>query len=155
MTYELVKVTTDEDWKTYDRIREEQLFIARGRPPGTYTRRHAHELLPENTPLLLKKDGIGVATTRFDIMPKLGPGIAAIRLVAVDDHLQGQGIGRILAEKTIAFAKQKGIRRIVVNADDAAIGYYKRFGYRIEMWDEAELKNPTAANCTQMVLDIA
>lgn len=149
MTYELVIVETPSEWEVYHRIRREELFEARGRF-GMYDPDRPEERLPENTNLLLKKDGVGVATTRFDM---LGNGTAAIRLVAVDKPLQGAGVGRVLAQKTMAFAREQGVNRLVVNAHPTAVGYYERSGFRHEAWNPEELTG-IASNCVQMVLDV-
>jgi len=139
-------VTSPEDWEVYHRIRREELFEARGRM-GMYDPNHADEYQPSQLSLLLKGPYGGVATTRFD---RLDASTAAIRLVAVDKALQGQGLGRILAELTVALAREQGVRRIVVNAHPTAVGYYERSGFRKESWNPDELVG-IAGDCVQMV----
>lgn len=55
-----------------------------------------------------------------------------IRYMAVADHYQSQGIGR----KILAFlekeAKDKGMRRLILNARENALQFYKKQGYVTE-----------------------
>jgi hypothetical protein len=54
MAYELVKVTSESDWRDYHSLRRQVLWEARGR--SNYDDRHADEYLPTHHPLLLKLD---------------------------------------------------------------------------------------------------
>lgn len=134
MRYEFGPVRTQEEWGAYHRIRREELFEARGRL-GAYDATHPDEYKAGNTPLLLKKQGLGVATIRLD---KIDGTTAAIRLVAVTKSMQGSGLGRILIARTVLLARTKGAARVVVNAASSAIGFYKRVGFLEETWDSAE-----------------
>jgi N-acetylglutamate synthase-like GNAT family acetyltransferase len=134
MTYQLAIVATEQDRDVYHAIRRAELFDAKGR--NNYLADHPDETRPDHYQLLLKWNGSGVATTRFDI---LRAGVAAIRLVAVTRTQQGRGHGRVLAELTEAFARGKGVSKLVVNAAPDAVGYYERLGFGPEDWDPAEL----------------
>src|SRR5260370_35361343 len=83
MTYELVKVTTESDWRDYHSLRREALWEARGR--SRYNERHADESVPTNHPLLLKLDGRSIGTTRLD---DFGDARGAVRLVAIAIDVQ-------------------------------------------------------------------
>ena len=150
MTYEFVQVSTPEDWEAYHRIRREELFEARDRV-GVYDAEHADEYKPEHTPLLLKQNGVGVATTRLDLRDAT---TAIIRLVAVTKSLQGQGVGRELAQQTLALARKRGVKRLFVNAAPTAVGYYERSGFKPDAWDPTELVG-ISSNSVQMSLDLA
>ncbi|ARP99195.1 GNAT family N-acetyltransferase [Pseudorhodoplanes sinuspersici] len=134
MVYELAVVATADDLDRYHAIRRAELFEARSR--RDYDSAHPDEIKPNHFRLLLKCNGIGVATTRFDL---LGDGVAALRLVAVTRAEQRRGYGRVLADLIEALARQKGISKLVVNAAPDAIGYYERMGFVREAWDPAEL----------------
>jgi hypothetical protein len=54
MAYDLIQVSTLEEWDAYHRIRREELFEAGGRS-GLYDATHPDEHKVGNTPLLLKK----------------------------------------------------------------------------------------------------
>lgn len=143
--YELVQVQSVEDWETYHRIRREELF-ADGSRPRVYDAMRPEEFLPANYPLLLKWNGVGIATTRLDVH---AGGLAIVRLVAVTKSAQGQGHGRALSEMVEAFARTLGVRKFALNARVSAVGYYRRLGYGFESWDPAELAS-TSDNCVQM-----
>lgn len=147
MRYGFGPVRTQEEWDAYHRIRREELFEARGRL-GVYDATHPDEYKAGNTPLLLKKNGLGVATTRLD---KLDDITAAIRLVAVTKSMQGTGLGQLLIARTVLLARTIGVARIVVNAAPSASGFYKRVGFLEETWDPAEPTRNTLAG-VQMAL---
>jgi GNAT superfamily N-acetyltransferase len=135
MSYELVIARRPEDLETYHSIRRAELFEARGRG-GIYDRDHADERHPDHIPLLLRLDGVGIATTRLDLR---GDGLAVVRLVAVTKSLQRRGHGRVLAGLTETFARQRGVIRLTVNAAVDAVGFYERMGFAREAWDPTEL----------------
>src|SRR5712692_4928818 len=128
-SYELIAVSTPDDWIAYHRIRREELFEARGRY-GVYDSNHPDEGLQNHFPLLLKCNGMAVATVRLDLHEQ---DIAVIRLVAVTRSEQAKGHGRILGKHIEEFARKEGVRKLVVNAARDAVGYYERLGFAREM----------------------
>lgn len=55
-----------------------------------------------------------------------------MRQVAVDEHYQSKGIGSILVRESEKFCQQNGFLRIVLNARDTAVKFYKRMDYVVE-----------------------
>lgn len=51
------------------------------------------------------------------------------RKFAVTPAMQGQGVGKILLQYIIAFARNEGGQRIWCNARDTAAGFYQRQGF--------------------------
>jgi GNAT superfamily N-acetyltransferase len=145
MNYELSVVTTPEEWEQYHFIRRTELFEPRADAP-VYDPNDADEFLPGRFPLLLKLNRRGIATTRLDLR---GEDLAAVRLVAVIKSEQRRGHGRVLAARTEAFAREKGVTKLVVNAASDAVGFYLRIGFVPEAWDPAELVGWNA-NSVQM-----
>jgi GNAT superfamily N-acetyltransferase len=135
MSHELVIVTTPEEWEAYHFIRRTELFEGRGRV-GVYDTNHPDEYLPNHYPLLLTWHGKGIATTRLDLR---SGGVAIVRLAAVTKSAQGQGHGRVLAARIEAFARGKGVSKLLVNAASGAVGFYQRIGFVREIWDPTEL----------------
>jgi hypothetical protein len=86
MAYELVKVTTESDWRDYHSLRRAVLWEARG---SNYDDSYADEYLPNHHPLLLKLDGRPIRSTRLD---DFGSGRGAVRLVAIASGAQRQGM---------------------------------------------------------------
>jgi hypothetical protein len=103
MAYELVKVTSESDWRDYHSLRRQVLWEARGR--SNYDDRHADEYLPTHHPLLLKLDGRPIGTTRLD---DFGHGRGAVRLVAIAIGVQRQGHGRALSVLVEDYARRLG-----------------------------------------------
>jgi len=54
-----------------------------------------------------------------------------IRQMAVQNNLQGKGIGASLMSFVENLARDKGYRNLVMHARDTAIGFYEKFGYRV------------------------
>jgi GNAT superfamily N-acetyltransferase len=145
MTYELVKVTTESDWRAYHSLRRHVLWEARGQ--DGYDEGRPAEHFASNHPLLLKLDGRPIGTTRLD---NLGGGRGIVRLVAIAADLQRQGHGRALSALVENHARGLGLTILLVNADPEAVGYYEKMGWNASLWDEAELTG-IAADCKQMV----
>ena len=54
-----------------------------------------------------------------------------MRQVAVDDHLQGKGLGGILVDFSEEYALEKGFDEIVLHARDTAVKFYLSLDYEI------------------------
>ena len=144
MRYDLVDVTSDDDWRNYHAIRRDVLWTARGRL--VYDEGHADEYASTNHPLLLKLDGVPIGTTRLD---QRGRGIGVVRLVAIRAQSQRHGHGRQLARMVERRAQQLGLTMLYVNAVSDAVEFYRKSGWQIFSWDPAELTG-TFAVCIQM-----
>jgi GNAT superfamily N-acetyltransferase len=149
MSYELVKVSTDEDWQSYHDIRRKVLWEDRGKTG--YNPANADEYLPAHHSLLLKLDGKPIGTTRFD---NFGNGTGAVRLVAVISEGQNRGHGRELGRLVENYARQFSVTALLVNAAPEAVGYYEKTGWTRHSWDKTVLCG-IAAECVQMRKQIA
>ena len=54
-----------------------------------------------------------------------------MRQVAVDEHLQGKGLGGILVEFSEEYALNNGFDEIVLHARDTAVKFYLSLDYEI------------------------
>jgi N-acetylglutamate synthase-like GNAT family acetyltransferase len=135
MGYNLIIVRAPEEWDVYHCIRRMELFGARGRI-GIYDSNHPDEYLLNHFPLLLQWEGQGIGTTRLDVRDG---GLAVVRLVAITKTLQRKGHGRVLAGCVEAFAREKQVSKLLVNAASDAVGFYERIGFVRESWDPTEL----------------
>lgn len=74
----------------------------------------------------------------------LDEGVCELKTLFVYERLQGRGLGRLLAERAIAFARERGysaMRLDTISTSANAIGLYRRLGFRdIERYDD----NPKA-----------
>ncbi|HXI88311.1 MAG TPA: GNAT family N-acetyltransferase [Parvularculaceae bacterium] len=144
MSYSLVKVATESEWKDYHALRRKILWEAKGR--SGYDENYPDEFVPANHPLLLKLDGRSIGTTRLD---DFGDGKAVVRLVTVATDEQRRGHGRVLSALVEEYAQRLGISTLLVNAAPDAVGYYEKMGWERYAWDPRELVG-IAADCTQM-----
>jgi N-acetylglutamate synthase-like GNAT family acetyltransferase len=144
MGYELVKVTTENDWRAYHSLRRHVLWEARGR--NGYDEKRPAEYAAANHPLLLKLGGRPIGTTRLD---DLGDGRGVVRLVAIAADVQRRGHGRALSVLVEDYARALGMKTLLVNADPEAVGYYEKIGWTACTWDVAELTG-IAADCKQI-----
>ena len=147
--YELVAVAGENEWRDYHAIRREVLWEARGRTG--YNDEQSDEYRPANHPLILKLDGRGIGTTRLD---DLGNGTGVVRLVAIVADLQRRGHGRKLTELIEAYARNRDMTRLFVNAAVDAVGYYEKLGSQRFSGDETELSG-IAAGTVQMTKSLA
>ena len=56
-------------------------------------------------------------------------GSIKMRQVAVAEQYQSKGLGSILVKESEIFCNEKGFTKIVLNARDTAIKFYKRLDY--------------------------
>ncbi len=56
---------------------------------------------------------------------------AQIRFMAVEENMQGRGIGAMLLKELERRSKEKGAKYIILNARDTAIKFYEKYGYEI------------------------
>lgn len=64
-----------------------------------------------------------------------------MRQVAVDETIQGKGVGKKLVEFSEQFAFGKGYSEIILNARDTAVQFYLKMGYKVigEMFIEVTI----------------
>ena len=86
---------------------------------------------------------IGTSTWFTRECPGL-PGVAAVQLkgMAIDDPLQGGGVGRALVTTGEALARERGAEVTWARARDSALGFYERCGY--EAVGDGFVDGPTA-----------
>lgn len=73
---------------------------------------------------------IGTSTWFSKECPE-SPGIPAVQLkgMAVDEHLQGSGLGALLVQAGLDLARSRGARIVWARARDSALGFYERLGF--------------------------
>ncbi len=126
----LAPASCSEDWEALHDLRRTELFAGKD---IIYNPHHPDDFAANHFPLVFKDQGECVGTTRLDL---LGDGAAAIRLVAISKKYQRRGYGKILLELLEDRARSHGVSKLFVNARPTAIGYYERFGFRTEDWND-------------------
>jgi predicted GNAT family N-acyltransferase len=71
------------------------------------------------------------------ILTDIGMQKIRLRQMAVHDSVQGKGIGASIMSFAENIAKDKGYKYMVMHARDTAIGFYEKFGYKVNS-DEFE-----------------
>jgi|GEM_PF-472928 len=137
---QLVSPETEDDWEQYHSIRENILFLNRGRI-GVYQNDHPDEFLDNHYPKIYKLDGIVIGVVRVDILEQE----AGFRLVAILEECRGKGYGTMMmadAEKFALANSQSGeLSCLSLNAVKDAVGFYEKLGYVLddpESWVEPE-----------------
>jgi len=65
-----------------------------------------------------------------------------LRQMAVQNNLQGKGIGASLMSFAETLARDKGYKNLMMHARDSAIGFYEKFGYKIKGDEFIEVNVP-------------
>ncbi len=63
------------------------------------------------------------------LIRKINPEVAKLRQMAVDEKLQGRGIGKLLVGKVEDELVKSGYKKIELNSRVYANGFYERLGY--------------------------
>jgi len=72
-----------------------------------------------------KEKPLGVGRVHFNSSKE-----AQIRYMAVEEGLQGKGVGTVVLMELEKSAERKGADYILLNARESAVGFYKKHGYR-------------------------
>jgi predicted GNAT family N-acyltransferase len=63
------------------------------------------------------------------VLTKATENVLKMRQVAVDDAVQGQGVGRVMVEASELWARQNGFTRFELNARETAVPFYEKLAY--------------------------
>lgn len=98
--------------------------------------------------LLKEKDNILIAAFDEDkilgccMLVKHDRNTLQLRQMAVNDNLQGKGIGASIMSFAESISKDKGFNKIVMNARNNAIGFYEKFGYKVKSEEFIQYNTP-------------
>jgi predicted GNAT family N-acyltransferase len=65
-----------------------------------------------------------------------------LRQMAVQNNLQGKGIGASIMSFAETIARDKGYKNLTMHARNTAIGFYEKFGYKVKGDDFIEVNVP-------------
>lgn len=71
-----------------------------------------------------------------------GDGVVRLRQMAVNNTLQGKGIGRALMIFAENIARDQGYKKLTMHARKTAIGFYEHLGYQISSTEFEEVTIP-------------
>jgi len=97
--------------------------------------------LPEE----LEKEKEDILIAAFDdddmlaccLLTKIDPACLRLRQMAVQNNLQGKGIGASMMHFAEILARDKGFKKLTMHARKTAIGFYEKLGYK-KVGDEFE-----------------
>jgi len=78
---------------------------------------------------VISENGVGIGTAR--VRP-YGPGISKIERVAVMKHRRGTGAGKVLMEEIMVRLAAANVATIILNAQTAVEGFYRKLGFASE-----------------------
>jgi ribosomal protein S18 acetylase RimI-like enzyme len=118
------KPRTKKEYQKYYDLRWRILRKPWNQPRGS----EKDELEGQSIHLMACEKGkpLGVGRVHFNSSKE-----AQIRYMAVEEGLQGKGVGTIILKELEKSAKKKGTNHIILNARESAVGFYKKQGYRI------------------------
>ena len=65
------------------------------------------------------------------LMTKMDNKSLRLRQMAVQDNLQGKGIGASMMNFAELVARDKGYKRLIMHARKTALGFYEKLGYKV------------------------
>lgn len=141
-------VADPRGWAALHHLRREVLFRP-GRLPWIYDPEHPDDRKPGHTPLILWERESALGCARLDRCGSFG----IVRLVAISETRQRQGLGRVLDAMITELARRDGLSHLRVNAAAEAEGFYLKCGWRVRDWDLDETRRaPTPV--VQMIKQI-
>jgi GNAT superfamily N-acetyltransferase len=66
------------------------------------------------------------------ILTDISSGSVKLRQMAVLKNMQGKGIGETIIQFAENIARDKGYRTLTMHARDTALGFYEKYGYKVE-----------------------
>jgi GNAT superfamily N-acetyltransferase len=76
------------------------------------------------------------------ILTDISNGNVKLRQMAVLKNMQGKGIGETIIQFAENIARDKGYSTLTMHARDTAIGFYEKFGYKVEGEEFMEINIP-------------
>jgi predicted GNAT family N-acyltransferase len=91
------------------------------------------------TPEELAKEKDDILIGAFDdddmlaccILTKVDHHCLRLRQMAVQNNLQGKGIGASMMNFAEILARDKGYRKLIMHARETAVGFYEKLGYKV------------------------
>ena len=76
------------------------------------------------------------------ILTDISSGSVKLRQMAVLKNMQGKGIGETIIQFAENIARDKGYKTLTMHARDTAIGFYEKYGYKVEGGGFLEINIP-------------
>lgn len=125
MTYKIIEPATSEQWEHYYNIRYEVLRKPWNQPLSS-TKDDTEETSKHFLVIDESENYVAVGRLQFNSVVE-----AQIRSMAVTKENQGKKIGSLLMNFLEEKAREKGIEKIILDARENAIEFYKANGYKV------------------------
>lgn len=76
------------------------------------------------------------------LLTRVDKNCVRLRQMAVQNNLQGKGIGAAMMNFAENVARDAGYKKVVMHARKTAIGFYEKFGYKVSGGEFIELSIP-------------
>ncbi|MBC5992760.1 GNAT family N-acetyltransferase [Pontibacter cellulosilyticus] len=123
---QIIEPTTPEQFEQYYRLRYQTLREPWGQPEGS---EHAEDDNTAIHAMLLDDAGEAVGVCRMHLAT---PEEAQIRFMGIRQDMQGKKLGDQLLHYQEERARQLGATRMMLQARENAVNFYRRNGYEIE-----------------------
>jgi N-acetylglutamate synthase-like GNAT family acetyltransferase len=120
---EVVRPQTDAQWASYYDLRWRVLRAPWGQPPASA--RDELEDVAEHA-MICDDQGLAIAVGRLHCN---SADEAQIRSMAVTPAHRGRGLGRLIVEYLEQAARERGVKTVMLNAREGAVGFYDKLGY--------------------------
>lgn len=136
--FDIIVPDTKEEFEKYYQLRYEVLRKPWNQPLGSekdITDSDSFHLMA------IDKNHNCIGTCRMSASPEIGT--AQLRFMAIDPSWQGKGVGKKLIELSEKWALCYGFEKIMLQARDTAVPFYKSSGFKIKektflMWNEIQ-----------------
>jgi predicted GNAT family N-acyltransferase len=126
MKYKIIIPQTEDEFQLYYKLRFEILRKAWGQKENTTRDEWEDQSLHV---LLIDENGKGIATGRLQFN---SDSEGQIRSMGVTEEYRGKGLGSIILKYLEERAREKNFRKIILDARDNAVDFYKKNGYEVE-----------------------
>ena len=117
--------TNEQEWEDYFKLRWQVLRAPWNQPPGS--EKDELETSAWHVAAFIDNHKL-IASGRLHKTNKTD---GQIRYMAVSEVYQSQGIGCLILKALESQARQEGLKKIVLNARESAVGFYQQQGYRV------------------------
>ena len=125
MNHKIAEPKTAEDWEMYYELRWKVLRAPWDQPKGS--EKEASDASAVNL-MILGEDQRPIAVGRVHLEER---GLAQVRFVAVEESMQGKGVGRLLMQELEQRARNLGASKVFLQSRENALEFYRRLGYTV------------------------
>jgi N-acetylglutamate synthase-like GNAT family acetyltransferase len=76
------------------------------------------------------------------MLTKIDDSTLQVRQMAVNNNLQGKGIGASIMAFAENLSRDKGYKKLIMHARNTAIGFYEKFGFKVKGGEFIEVNLP-------------